>query len=115
MAGFILNNISIYNYSANNDRVVGTVEFTNGADNTKMTVKLDADDVARVFDILTDNISRTALKAAQGIMGAVHERARIAAEQAKPVEVLEHVEDAPQHEHLQDEKESNAVDNDGPF
>jgi len=65
---FVLTSISVYNYRANNENVEGTCEFKHDGTGTKMNVKLDKADIAKIFEVIAGSAARTMSVAANSML-----------------------------------------------
>lgn len=65
---FILRQLSAYNYSKDNANLSGSIDLIDEGTGTEMKVKMNAEDVARIFEIFADRIATTAQTAANAIL-----------------------------------------------
>jgi hypothetical protein len=65
---FVLTSISVYNYRANNENVEGTCEFKHDGTGTKMSFKLEAADIAKIFEVIAGSAARTMSVAANSML-----------------------------------------------
>lgn len=88
MSKFVLQQISVYNYNSSNDKVKGTVKFKQSSTETEMQVNLDQEDVAKIFEVIADNIARKAAEAATSVLSDIQEMKQLTIEAKKPSEVI---------------------------
>lgn len=103
---FKLEQITVYNhYTADNKKVSGTVIVKHGRSETKMEFKLNEDDIARVFEIISDRITATMAAVSSAIIDDI-----------RPQQLLEQ-QRTPQDEVTEVDLESQIpyIDNEIPF
>ena len=87
---FVLTSISVYNYRANNENVEGTCEFKHDGTGTKMNVKLDKADIAKIFEVIAGSAARTMGMAANSMLeDMTTETPAIAYEKEEKEEILD--------------------------
>lgn len=84
MSAFIIQSISVYNYSANNKKLSGTCEVKHEHTEMKMTIKLDEQDIARIFEIFADRVAVTMGTAARAVYEDVMPQAQLTAPVVPP-------------------------------